>query len=208
MYVDLFIVTANAIPARKAYLGEVRELLCRLTQAKILRTLFSQCSYPISAIITLMLLLLHLAYHLYITLVAMELIMCFRSILNRSKKELYPGEAAQLNELAALLITFNAGTILDPLPKAFASEVATKRDKYIALARDIMKKPAGTESSIEPSVWRVCDLCRRTREEARFEEGQKMKLCGACKVARYCSVACQKAHWAEHQLVCSRRQSQ
>ena len=31
----------------------------------------------------------------------------------------------------------------------------------------------------------------------------KMKKCSACKVARYCSVSCQRADWARHRLYCS-----
>ena len=31
----------------------------------------------------------------------------------------------------------------------------------------------------------------------------KMKTCGRCRFARYCSKQCQKADWPEHKLVCS-----
>lgn len=30
----------------------------------------------------------------------------------------------------------------------------------------------------------------------------KLKKCGKCKLAHYCSTDCQKQHWAEHKLVC------
>lgn len=33
-------------------------------------------------------------------------------------------------------------------------------------------------------------------------EDNALKKCGKCKIVRYCSPECQKAHWKEHKLVC------
>ena len=35
--------------------------------------------------------------------------------------------------------------------------------------------------------------------------GKKIKRCGRCHVARYCSTRCQQQHWGKHQEVCSER---
>lgn len=42
-----------------------------------------------------------------------------------------------------------------------------------------------------------CDNCG--------ERGSSLKTCGACKMAFYCSSACQKAKWKQHKLVCQAR---
>jgi len=46
---------------------------------------------------------------------------------------------------------------------------------------------------------RVCGQCRRSNQHAR------LRLCKRCRVTRYCDVACQTAHWAEHRCVCAAR---
>ena len=45
------------------------------------------------------------------------------------------------------------------------------------------------------TVTKACEVCS---DDAR-------KYCGKCKVARYCSEACQRQAWASHKLVCSTR---
>jgi hypothetical protein len=35
-------------------------------------------------------------------------------------------------------------------------------------------------------------------------EGKRLLACGRCKLARYCAVDCQKAHWPAHKHDCSR----
>ena len=41
-----------------------------------------------------------------------------------------------------------------------------------------------------------CDKCH--------EEYEKVGKCKSCKVAKYCSLACQKEDWAQHKKVCER----
>merc|ERR1712137_1411693 len=42
------------------------------------------------------------------------------------------------------------------------------------------------------------------REEVQWmwERGERLKQCGKCHSARYCSVECQKAHWPRHKRNC------
>ena len=47
------------------------------------------------------------------------------------------------------------------------------------------------------NVRTITDVCIRCREMAK-------KLCGNCKVVRYCTAECQRDDWAEHQLVCNK----
>ena len=45
---------------------------------------------------------------------------------------------------------------------------------------------------------RICHCCN---EEADLSEPRYL-VCSGCGEARYCSEACQRAHWAEHQKEC------
>lgn len=45
---------------------------------------------------------------------------------------------------------------------------------------------------------RIVPICQRCGVHR-----QKMKKCGGCKMAHYCSVACQRAHRAVHRSECS-----
>jgi hypothetical protein len=33
--------------------------------------------------------------------------------------------------------------------------------------------------------------------------GTQLRFCGGCRTAAYCSVGCQRAHWAAHKRVCN-----
>ena len=37
------------------------------------------------------------------------------------------------------------------------------------------------------------------------EEGTSLKKCGACRMVKYCSAACQKAHRSQHKKECRKR---
>merc|ERR1719253_2350697 len=55
----------------------------------------------------------------------------------------------------------------------------------------------------------VCDGCGRSeREEGTSSSSapeKKFMRCSACRMASYCSRACQRSHWKEsHKAVCSR----
>jgi hypothetical protein len=56
---------------------------------------------------------------------------------------------------------------------------------------------AGGSSSAaqQPAVCAVCHKpgCRHKR----------LRLCGACRAVRYCSVCCQRLHWPEHYRECA-----
>ena len=36
------------------------------------------------------------------------------------------------------------------------------------------------------------------------KQGPNLKVCGRCKAVSYCSVECQRSHWSEHKLSCSK----
>ena len=53
------------------------------------------------------------------------------------------------------------------------------------------------ESMGESKAPRVCHLCGLA----------STVKCGGCREARYCTRACQKAHWREHKLLCQQIQA-
>ena len=46
------------------------------------------------------------------------------------------------------------------------------------------------------------DVCPYTCAHCASKSQAKLKLCGGCKTAAYCSAACQKAHWKGHKGMC------
>ena len=44
----------------------------------------------------------------------------------------------------------------------------------------------------------MCARCGATEGAG----GSKLKVCARCRAVRYCSAACQKAHWSAHRRVC------
>lgn len=47
-----------------------------------------------------------------------------------------------------------------------------------------------------------CNKCRK--RDFQLDKGVKMKLCGGCRLAVYCSVECQRAHWGDHKQECQK----
>jgi hypothetical protein len=45
-------------------------------------------------------------------------------------------------------------------------------------------------------------LLRHTCDACGSAPTERLKRCGSCRAARYCSAACQRAHWAEHKATC------
>ena len=69
-----------------------------------------------------------------------------------------------------------------------------------SLPRDLRGALDDTQRA-EPSELRrelVCQVCY-----SFAAGGQKLKYCGRCKTAAYCSKQCAAADWAEHRLVCA-----
>jgi hypothetical protein len=56
--------------------------------------------------------------------------------------------------------------------------------------------PVAAYNHIHGRSVKTCDCCQAT------EKGAKFHLCSACKVARYCSSACQKEDWKNHKPIC------
>ena len=52
------------------------------------------------------------------------------------------------------------------------------------------------ERDVHRALTRVCVVCRAV--------GTKLRSC-PCRAVHYCGRECQKAHWAEHKLVCGSR---
>jgi hypothetical protein len=63
------------------------------------------------------------------------------------------------------------------------------------LAHMLRETKAAPAQSLE-----VCGFC----EESPDRAAMKRSRCGACKAVMYCSVGCQKAHWALHKAQCKK----
>lgn len=50
------------------------------------------------------------------------------------------------------------------------------------------------------------EMCSFCKEPAK--DGQKLKVCGGCHIAKYCSAHCQRAHWKEHKKICKKKKKQ
>ncbi len=57
-----------------------------------------------------------------------------------------------------------------------------------------------SSSSIEQAVEELCASCGVTGKD-----DEKLKLCTACKLVKYCSVECQKNHRSQHKKPCKKR---
>lgn len=55
-------------------------------------------------------------------------------------------------------------------------------------------------SSVEQQADDVCASCGKVEVD-----DIKLKKCTACKLVKYCSVACQKDHWKQHKRACRKR---
>ncbi len=86
------------------------------------------------------------------------------------------------------------------------AEAAQARGAAVAAMRDHEDNfmfAADVRSSAEAllRVLPVAAACLRCGAAAAADGG-RLKRCGACKRAAYCSTACQAAHWREHRPEC------
>ena len=78
------------------------------------------------------------------------------------------------------------------------SEKRMKRIKAWAVAEALV---GGSAASCSTSLASCCAHCGKT--EGELGAGEKLRKCGGCGVARYCSGACQKLAWsAGHKKEC------
>ncbi|TDL24226.1 hypothetical protein BD410DRAFT_114075 [Rickenella mellea] len=109
---------------------------------------------------------------------------------------------------AMKMVRWHARPLGRKVPKNYATELARTFnkyvDEYIASARDSRNK---LEIEIEAklgsscgALYRVCEADRCTEQEGRTSA--KFKYCQECRMAVYCSVKCQRAHWNVHEDVC------
>lgn len=67
----------------------------------------------------------------------------------------------------------------------------------------IIGPPDDEELGVTPiHPYDVCASCGSDKLKAN--KGQKLLVCGKCKVRKYCSKACQRKHWTLHKPICSR----
>jgi hypothetical protein len=79
------------------------------------------------------------------------------------------------------------------------SEKRMKRIKAWAVADALVS--GGPDASCSTVAASCCAHCGKTASE--LGAGEKLRKCGGCGVARYCSGACQKSAWsAGHKKEC------
>lgn len=76
--------------------------------------------------------------------------------------------------------------------KYFSSNIPSKDE--------IAKLDLSEQYFVNKFAKRACGACN----VVDFMATDKFKQCGRCKNIRYCSKACQKAHWSTHKLVCKK----
>lgn len=87
------------------------------------------------------------------------------------------------------LATFLSPLYLENLyPYKNHDEELFKKHKVLLL-RVLKKKPG----SVKPQICTGCDK----------QSMNELKRCSQCKLAYYCTVSCQRAHWKEHKKVCA-----
>ncbi|TDL24230.1 hypothetical protein BD410DRAFT_786333 [Rickenella mellea] len=103
---------------------------------------------------------------------------------------------------------WNARPLGRKIPKKYATDIAQvfnkHVDEYIASGRDSRKAmDVEIASKLGPScgaLYRVCEAQGCNKQEGR--RIKKLKYCRNCRMAVYCSLKCQHAHWKVHEIVC------
>ncbi|KAF2167485.1 hypothetical protein M409DRAFT_22293 [Zasmidium cellare ATCC 36951] len=107
-----------------------------------------------------------------------------------------------------------ASLFFDPSANARTAISSTKADSkpqdFMETARELIKdykplRPARKHDDGEPfdpeEVTSTKEKCRGCRAETT-KAGKPLLSCGKCKIAKYCSMACQRKDWKEHKQMC------
>ncbi|TDL24192.1 hypothetical protein BD410DRAFT_786284 [Rickenella mellea] len=77
-------------------------------------------------------------------------------------------------------------------------------DEYIRKGTDMRRKlDIERAAKIRSSGGAMFKVCKA--EQCNLQEGGNtgsFKCCGKCKLAFYCSLGCQRAHWRDHKIIC------
>ncbi|TDL24220.1 hypothetical protein BD410DRAFT_786321 [Rickenella mellea] len=105
-------------------------------------------------------------------------------------------------------VRWNARPLGRKLPKTYAVDLAQAFneyvDDYVASGQDFRQKMeieiAAKLGSSCGALYRVCEANGCNEQEGRSLK--QLKYCRECRMAVYCSVTCQRAHWPIHKNVC------
>ena len=108
-------------------------------------------------------------------------------------------EAAQSCLAQRALRVARAGD--DEIAKGKAEKAAVVANKAV-LESGTLSNPTEVAADFDSlKLERICDACGKTEAQANAEN-DKLRYCGFCKLAKYCSAKCSGAAWPKHQKAC------
>ena len=100
-----------------------------------------------------------------------------------------------------LIIDFNnPEPDLEVIDEPIAFPMGPERITRTVIEKDESSAYSGTSASHQ-----ACAGCGAITSDVQVDIS-KMRMCGGCKAAYYCSKECQETHWPEHKKVCAKRE--